>query len=46
MILVEKDNMVDGSCYVAVYESRKMGKSNKRSFVLVGNTETITNEPK
>ena len=46
MILSEKDNMVDASCYVAIYESRKMGKSNKRNYVLVGNTETILHEPK
>lgn len=46
MLLIEKDNMVDGSCYVAVYESRKLGNSNKRGFVLVGKTETVTTEPK
>ena len=46
MILMEKENMVDGSCYVAVYENRKIGNSSKRGFVLVGKTETIAIDPK
>ena len=45
MILMEKENMVDGSCYVAVYESRKIGNSSTRGYVLVGKTETIAIDP-
>ena len=46
MILMEKENMVDGSCYVAVYENRKIGNSSKRGYALVGKTETIAIDPK
>ena len=45
MILVNKAHLIDASCYVVVYESRKIGNSKKEGYVLVGKTETITNEP-
>lgn len=37
---------MDASCFVALYEGRKVGKGNNMSYVLVGKTETITHEPK
>lgn len=46
MVFVDKDNIIDGSCYVAVYEERKLGGTRKRGYVLVDTTETITHEPK
>lgn len=46
MVFVDKDNVIDGSCYVAVYEQRKLGGTRKKGYVLVDTTETITHEPK
>ena len=46
MVVVEKDNIVDGSCFVAIYEERRIGGTRKREYVLVDTTETITHEPK
>ena len=37
---------MDASCFVALYEGRKVGKGSNMSYVLVGKTETITHEPK
>ena len=46
MVVVEKDNIVDGSCFVAIYEERRIGGTRKMEYVLVDTTETITHEPK
>ena len=46
MFVSEMDNIIDASCYVAVYEERRIGNTNKHEFVLLGQTELIVNEPK
>ena len=46
MIVPNRDNVIDASCFVAVYESRFIGTSKKQEYVLVGVTEVIVQDPK
>lgn len=46
MIVPIRDNLIDASCFVAVYESRHIGTSKKQEYVLVGVTETVVQDPK
>ena len=46
MIVPNRDNVIDASCFVAVYESRFIGTSKKQEYVLVGVTEAIVQDPK